>query len=72
VVWYLHHGQAMADVAGARRRSPWYRHKRQPAFADMLRAARRELWRARIRADPRYEAGLDEFQELLLEQLLAA
>jgi hypothetical protein len=71
VVWYLRHGQALADVTAVQAISPWYRHKREPAFPDMLRAVRRELWKARIHADPRSHAGSSELPELLLEQLLA-
>ena len=52
IVWYLRHGDAKRDVERARRLSPWYRHKREPSFADMLGAVRRELWAARIMAYP--------------------
>jgi hypothetical protein len=52
--------------------SPWYQAKREPCFADMLRAARRELWKAKIHADPRYHAGSSELTDTLLEQLLVA
>lgn len=72
VAWYLRHGQAPADVARVQSRSPWYQAKREPCFSDMLRAARRELWTARIHADPRYHAGSSELTDTLLEQLLAA
>lgn len=71
-VWYLRHGQPQEDVSRIRALLPWYRHKRNPSFADMLRAVRHELWREKIRADPRYQAGSNELPELLLEELLAA
>lgn len=72
VAWYLRHGQSLADVTRVQSLSPWYQAKREPCFVDMLRAARRELWRAKIHADPRYDAGSSEFTDTLLEQLLAA
>jgi len=52
LVWYFRHGKAGQDVARVRRRCPWYRHKKEPSFADMLGAVRRELWAARIMAYP--------------------
>ena len=51
LVWYLAHGQPAEDVARARRARPWDTAKREPAYADMLGALRRELWTARISAD---------------------
>jgi hypothetical protein len=52
IAWYLRHGQPAHDVQRARKLSPWYRHKKEPSFADMLDAARREIWRARISTHP--------------------
>lgn len=72
VAWYLRHGQALADVHRVQAQSPWYQAKREPCFADMLRAAQRELWRAKIHADPRYHAGSNELADMLLDQLLVA
>lgn len=48
IVWYLRHGNPAQDVARVRRRCPWYRHKREPSFADMLGAVRRKFRSARI------------------------
>lgn len=44
VRWYLQHGDPRADVLRARRRTPWHTTKRDPSFADMLAALRRQLW----------------------------
>ena len=48
IVWYLRHGKPAEDVARVRRRCPWYRQKKEPSFADMLGAVRREFHNARI------------------------
>ncbi len=48
IVWYLRHGNPAQDVARVRRRCPWYRHKKEPSFADMLGAVRREFRNASI------------------------
>jgi hypothetical protein len=45
VLWYQAVGRTGAPV---RRDRPWYRHKKTPAFADMLGALRLSLWRERI------------------------
>jgi hypothetical protein len=49
---YLRRGTAEADVKRARERAPWYRHKRTPSYADMVEAARRELWASRLSDHP--------------------
>jgi hypothetical protein len=49
VRWYLEKGHPAADVARARRRAPWYRHKRAVSFADMLGALRTEILRHQFR-----------------------
>lgn len=51
-VWYFQHGNASHDVQRARARAPWYRHKTEPSFPDMLQAARRALCLAHFSADP--------------------
>jgi hypothetical protein len=48
VVWYLRHGCWDGDVARAKKAAPWYRHKREPSFTDMLSALRRELWAVQL------------------------
>lgn len=52
VLWYLNHGNPRADVARARAEAPWYLHKTQPSFLDMLAAVRREIWTQMFSADP--------------------
>lgn len=42
-LWYFKHGDAAADVALAKSQAPWYRQKKEPSFADMLAAVRRDL-----------------------------
>ena len=43
VAWYALYGEAEQDVRRRRLSAPWYRQKRQPSFADMLVALRREI-----------------------------
>jgi hypothetical protein len=52
ILWYYHHGNPAQDVGIARQAAPWYRHKVEPSFADMLAALRREIWLSRVSADP--------------------
>jgi len=42
-MWSLENGKPDQDVARARFLAPWYRHKREPSFADILDALRRDL-----------------------------
>jgi len=51
-VWYFQHGNASRDVRRVKARAPWYRHKTEPSFLDMLQAARRALCLAHFSADP--------------------
>jgi hypothetical protein len=52
ILWYLYQGNPGRDVELARLAAPWYRHKAEPSFADMLAALRREIWLSRLSADP--------------------
>jgi len=52
VFWYFKHGDVETDVQRAKKRAPWYRQKREPAFGDMLLALRREILRAQFLNDP--------------------
>lgn len=45
VLWYYDNGRPAEDVERVRARAPWYRHKTEPSFADMLTALRRYLAR---------------------------
>jgi hypothetical protein len=51
IVWYARHAHHTTDVvAEHRRRSPWYRTKRQPSFDDMLVLLRRTIIASRFLA----------------------
>lgn len=65
LVWYLAHGQPERDVARARRLRPWDTQKKEPAYADMLAALRRELWSARFSAEAPRKAASAKFRFLL-------
>jgi hypothetical protein len=51
-LWYFQHGSARQDVQAARFLAPWYGHKKEPSFADMLGALRKDLCRASLSAHP--------------------
>lgn len=51
-LWYFEHGKVRQDVGLARRIAPWYRTKAHPSFENILNAARREFWSARINRHP--------------------
>lgn len=75
VLWYLRHGVPEDDVARAKAEAPWYRHKRDPSFEDMVAALRRELWASRLSDAPIFQragAKITELRELLPRWLLAA
>lgn len=59
-------------VTAARLRMPWYRHKTEPSFADMLSAARRDVLGSEIFDEPASRAGPAESRRVLLELLVAA
>jgi hypothetical protein len=48
IVWYTLHGHHRDDLAQRRAAQPWYRHKHEPAFEDMLNKLRRTLVATRI------------------------
>jgi hypothetical protein len=48
IIWYTLHGHHQDDLAQRRAAQPWYRHKHEPAFEDMLTKLRRTLLAARI------------------------
>jgi hypothetical protein len=48
IVWYALHGHHPDDLATRRRAQPWYPHKDEPAFEDMLAKLRRTLVAAQI------------------------
>ena len=48
IVWYTLHGHHRDDLTERRAAQPWYPHKTEPAFEDMLAKLRRTLVAARI------------------------
>jgi len=72
VLRYLAVGVPTDDVARVRSQCPWYRHKREPSFADMLASARRELWTSAIFGPTRGEGASIQNSPDTLEWLLAA
>jgi len=71
-LWYFQHGQVAADVQRVRQQAPWYRHKREPCFADMLHAVRRAIWYQRLSAEPSMREVSAKIVELFPECFLAA
>ena len=49
VLWYT---QAGRHEPAAQRQRPWYKHKVEPTFADMLACCRLHLWRHWLASDP--------------------
>ena len=72
VVWYLKNGKHATDVARVKKQAPWYRKKREPSFADMLAAVRRELWVATFSQHPLFKRVRGNTRELLPHWLLVA
>ena len=72
VLAYLGSARLDEGVAAARLRMPWYRHKQEPSFADMLSAARRDLLDDGIFDEPASGAGPATNRRALLDLLLTA
>jgi len=72
VLWYLAQGSPQADVERARRRAPWYRHKSEPSFGDMLAALRRHLWAEQDFSEPATGKACVKTDAALLDWLCAA
>lgn len=70
ILWYLMHGQPSKDVDRARTEAPWYLHKKEPSFADMLAAMRRAIWATRLSASPLIDGPPEEIEEVLPAWLL--
>lgn len=69
VLWYFEHGKFARDAMFVKRLAPWYRHKLEPSFADMLRAARCEILRERFLTHPMFRqdpAKIDPLLDILL------
>ncbi len=65
VVWYFGNCHVHEDLSWAKRLAPWYRHKVDPCFSDMLSALRREMLRQRISQTPALQTVLPEILELM-------
>lgn len=65
IVHYLAHGDADRDVERARAAAPWYTHKSNPSFNDMLAAIRREIWAGRLSRHPSVHLGHEEIDDIL-------
>jgi hypothetical protein len=72
VLWYLEHGHPETDVSRVRRLCPWYRHKKEPCFADMLFSARRNIFDALNFEGPSSHKGSTKFQDDLMELMMAS
>lgn len=72
LLWYREHGNHKRDLALVQRLAPWYRHKRHPAFADMLAALRRDLWRKRLSQNTDAKRLTQNNEEVLPLWLLAS
>jgi hypothetical protein len=69
VLWYAVNGHALDQAERAR---PWYRHKPEPTFADMLATCRFHLWRYWLRQGSASRADIESKWEWLLEYLATA
>ena len=75
VLWYLANGTVQQDVERVRQRAPWYLHKTEPSFGDMLAALRRHLWAERNISEPGVQQGsakTDAVSNPALQDLLCA
>jgi hypothetical protein len=70
--WYLRHGNPQQDVARVRRQAPWYGHKEEPSYWDMLAALRRRILLARLSAHPLLRRIRRKVLNLIPQPLLAA
>jgi hypothetical protein len=48
IIWYAQHGHPTQDVTTHRTRSPWYTHKNEPSFQDMINTLGRVIIAARF------------------------
>ncbi len=69
VLWYAVNGHQLEQ---ARRDRPWYRHKPEPTFADMLATCRLHLWRHWLNERCASRADIESKWEWLLEYVAAA
>lgn len=72
IIWFAKYGNADAVVEEAKICAPWYRHKSNPSYLDILVTIRRDLWRNEILENPTQNGGLNKIAALLPQWLLAA
>lgn len=72
VLHYLQVGSPAATIAEVLARAPWYRHKKEPSFADMLGTAKKAIWATRFSANPTDHVDLEKTAAALPDWLLAA
>jgi hypothetical protein len=69
VLWYAREGHAWEQ---AQRHRPWYLHKPEPTFADMLATCRLHLWRHWLNQGSADPADIESKWEWLLEYVATA
>ena len=69
---YLRYGDSEQDVARIKNAVPWYRHKAEPSFADMLVAIRKKIWGYRFSQHPSLHRVLRNVDDVLPDWSLAA
>ena len=72
VLWYLANGSPKDDVERVRMRAPWFLHKTEPSFGDMLASLRRHIWAARNISETTVHQGSGKIDEALEDLLCAA
>jgi hypothetical protein len=72
VVWYALHGYHRDDLATRIADQPWYTHKAEPAFEDMLAKLRRTLVAARITGVHPAQPDRDKYHHYALACAAAA
>ena len=70
--WFFRHGDALRETRKQRIRKPWYGLKREPAYADMLAALRREFWAQRLSRYPSLRPHRRKVLRLIEECVCAA
>jgi len=72
IVWYFRHGRPAREVKTVQQQLPWYQHKCEPSFGDMLAALRREFWLVRFSQYPLLRPVAKKIAQVLPYWLLAA
>ncbi|TQC38866.1 transposase [Rhodococcus sp. WS4] len=72
VVWYATYGYHRDDLAGRHAAEPWYGHKTEPAFEDMLAKLRRTLVAARFTGVRPAQPDLHNYRDFELACAAAA